>query len=462
METRTEERSGPGTARAEADGAANSVPGGSARQAAGLSPAENSNPADPLPITVDPAGGVGMSGAGMAGSDQLLAARLRGSVNPLLGAAAALLDLTSSLRDRASHEDPNALRDSILAELRRFDEAAAQAGLSGEEIRIGRFALCATLDDVVRATPWGGRTRWARVGLVSLLDHDAVRPDHFFELLDSMLGDPRSHRHTLELFYACLSLGFEGKFRDRPRGAHDIAHLRDELYRVLRRLRGERERGLSPAWRGLVERFRPLGLALPPFVVPVVIGLVLVAIHLFLVGRLTDQAEPLAARLEQLVPDQPITIVRAVPPPPPSAGPALVARLTDWLAPEIRSGALTVLSGEDGALVIRLDGTAMFARGSDAPRARFRAVIDRIGETLSNESGEVMVVGHADDATGRATAQSLSLARAEAVRELLAQRVGFERLGAVGRGDAEPAALGADGKRVAGNNRRVDLRLYPR
>ncbi|WP_449230544.1 type IVB secretion system protein IcmH/DotU [Azospirillum doebereinerae] len=400
--------------------------------------------------------------------------RLRGALNPLLSVAAPVLDLAAGLRDRVTHDDPDGVRDDALAALARFEADAAAAGLTAEEVRVARFALCATLDDTLRATPWGARAPWLKTGLTAALDPEAGGPDLFFELLDTMLGDPRLHRRELELFYACLSLGFEGKYRDRPRGAHDLAHLRDELYRILRRARGERDPALSPAPHGLsahglsphgmAKRFRPLAAALPPWTAWAAVALGLGLLWGQLSAALTRQAGPVAARIAALVPDAPIEIARLAPPPPPTAGPALIARVTAVLAPEIRGGAVEVLAGEDGALVVRIPAAAMFATGSEAVKARHRAVVDRVGQALGPEGGLVRVVGHTDDQTPRtgrfATAQSLTEARAEAVRRLLEQRLGPARLSSEGRADAEPVALN-DTPAGRDTNRRIDVRLYP-
>ena len=391
-------------------------------------------------------------------------ARLRGALNPLLAAAGPLLDLAGSLRERSGHENPEGLRDVILAEVRRFEEEAAAIGVPPEEVRVARFALCTMLDDVVRATPWGARCRWAREGLAVVVDPGAGGPDRFFDLLDTMLSDPRLHRLELELFYACLSLGFEGKFRDKPRGAHDLAHLRDELFRVLRRLRGERERALSPQWRGVAERFRPLGHVLPPWLAAVAVATLLGGLFLTLSASLGSRADAVVARLGALLPDRPLELVRAVPPPPPSAGPALAVRVTALLQPEIRSGAVAVLAGDDGALIIRIEGAGMFATGSDAIRARYRAVVDRVGQALGPEAGRVVVVAHTDDQTPRGgglpTPEALTEARAVAVQKILERTLGAERLTAEGRGEREPLAPNTTPAN-RGANRRVDVRLYP-
>ncbi|CAO3399432.1 type IVB secretion system protein IcmH/DotU [Azospirillum palustre] len=385
------------------------------------------------------------------------------SLNPLLSAAAPALALVGALRDRSLGDPPRA---AAAAALERFDRAAAAAGLDAAAIRAARIALSVTLDDVARAAGHGG---------VAVAEPDAgVR---FLELLDGMLVDPRRHRHTLELYYACVSLGFEGRYRDRPGGAHDLARLRDELYRILRRARGDVAAELSPAWTGVAEPFRPLGNSLgsvPGWVVWAGVALGLSGLYVHLAGTLDRQAEPVVARIAALLPDRTIEIARLVPPPPPTAGPALIARITGQLAPEIRTGAVEVLAGEDGALVIRIPAAAMFATGSDAVKARHRAIVERVGQTLAAEPGSVLVVAHTDDQTpsgGRPpaaqaltaqslTAQSLTDARAEAVRKLLERSLPPARLSAEGHGDQEPVALN-DTPAGRDANRRIDIRLYP-
>jgi type VI secretion system protein ImpK len=214
----------------------------------------------------------------------------------------------------------------------------------------------------------------------------------------------------------------------------------------------------------MVERFRPLKMTVPPWIAWAAMALALTVLYGQLSASLARQAEPVAARIAALLPDGPIEIARLAPPPPPTAGPALIARITGLLTPEIRSNAVEVLAGEDGALVIRIPAAAMFATGSDLAKARHRAIVDRVGQALAPESGHVMVVAHTDDQTPRAgrfpNAQSLTDARADAVRKLLERRLAPNRLSAEGRADSEPIALNST---PAGreSNRRIDIRLYP-
>ncbi|WP_207455961.1 type IVB secretion system protein IcmH/DotU [Azospirillum sp. SYSU D00513] len=379
-----------------------------------------------------------------------LEARLAGSLNPLLTAAAPLLDRVARLRDRLSHEDPDALRAPLLEDLARFEEEATRAGIGADEVRVGRFALCATVDDVLRATPWGGRCPWIREGLLSVVEPGAGGPQRFFDFLDRMLSDPRLHRRELELFYACLSLGFEGNHRLRARGSHDLSHLRDELYRVLRRMRGERSRTLSPGWRGVRERFRPLGLTVPGWAAAAAaVALLAGLLHAGLSADLDRSRAELERRIAGLLPARPVEIAR-FDPPPASAGPALAARVAAALAPEIRGDAVAVLAADDGALVVRVSGPGMFATGGDALRARHRAVVDRVGQALAAEPGRLLVIGYAEP-DGAGDGLALARARAESVRLLLERHAGAGRLTV----EARPAP-------AVGGGPRVDVRLYPR
>ena len=389
---------------------------------------------------------------------------LRASWNPLLAAAAPLLDLAGRLRDLPMHADPDGLRVRLVDEVRRFEHAAAGAGIAQDEIRVGRFALCATLDDVVLGTPWGPRSSWSREGLAATVERTSGAAERFFEFLEVMLTHPHLHRRELELFYACLSLGFEGKFRDRARGAHDLNHLRDNLYRLLRRDRVHADRSLSPAWRGIAERFRPLGGVLPSWVAAALAAAALTALYLGLAGSVAGRADGVAATLATLLPERPIEIARLAPPPPPNAGPALVMRIRQGLDPEIRAGDVEVIPADDGALVVRIRGGNLFPAGSDTLRARYRAVAERIGQTLAGVQGHVVVVGHTDDLHTRSvrfpTPQALTEAQAEAVRGVLERHLGARRLTAEGRGNAEPLAPNSSVPNRAAN-RRIDLHFYP-
>ena len=95
-----------------------------------------------------------------ATGDAAVAASLTGQ-NPLNASAATLFSLVSRIRNRAQHPDPDALRRSVVAEVRAFEARALQDKIDPAAIKVARYAICATIDDVVLNTPWGGSSQWS-------------------------------------------------------------------------------------------------------------------------------------------------------------------------------------------------------------------------------------------------------------------------------------------------------------
>ncbi|MEC9431543.1 MAG: type IVB secretion system protein IcmH/DotU, partial [Pseudomonadota bacterium] len=187
-------------------------------------------------------------------------------LNPLNAAASPLFALVGRLRNRAQHADPAALRDSVIAEIRGFETRALRAGYPAETVRLARYALCATVDDVVLNTPWGGRSLWARASIVGTFHKETTGGDRVFDLLKRLQEDPGRNRDLLEFLYVCLSLGFEGRLRVEPRGPEKLLAIRAGLAAALRAQRGRADPDLSPHWRGVDRAHRPLSAWTPVWI----------------------------------------------------------------------------------------------------------------------------------------------------------------------------------------------------
>lgn len=136
--------------------------------------------------------------------------------------------------------------------------ATASARISPERARAAHYVVCATIDDVVLSKPWGVRAGWAQSGLVSTFHMDVTGGDRVFELLDYFHQSPCTHKDLLLLIYLCLSLAFEGRTRVSARGPLELSRVRDSLYKTLLGQYGVFERELSPHWRGVTARHKPL------------------------------------------------------------------------------------------------------------------------------------------------------------------------------------------------------------
>jgi type VI secretion system protein ImpK len=268
---------------------------------------------------------------------------------------------------------------------------------------------------------------------------------------------------VIELFYLCLSLGFQGRLRILPEGAADLATIRGRLHRIIRRRRGEVAAELSPHWRGISAPHRRLGARVPLWVVGTS---VLAAVVLMFVGFRIALGTDSDALFDQVagMPKiaQPRLQAIAVPPPPPPPAPRRVA---GFLEPEIREGLVTVKETGQQVLV-RLQGAGLFQAGSATLEARFLPVIERIGAALRDEPGPVTVIGYTDNQAIHSAQfpsnYELSLARADAVRTELARALGSgsgDRIAVDGRADSEPLADNAtpQGREM---NRRVEILVF--
>ncbi|RMF37032.1 MAG: DotU family type IV/VI secretion system protein, partial [Alphaproteobacteria bacterium] len=189
--------------------------------------------------------------------------RFATGLNALNAAAAPLFALVGRIRNRAQHPNPDALRENVVREIQAFERRAVQAGFDQRTIQIARYALCATIDDVVLNTPWGGRSDWTVRSMVGTFHKETVGGDRFYDLLARLEKEPANNRELLEFIYVCLTLGFEGRLRVEDRGQEKHLAVREGLARLIRAHRGPRETSLSPHWQGAKVPHRPLSAWVP-------------------------------------------------------------------------------------------------------------------------------------------------------------------------------------------------------
>ena len=369
--------------------------------------------------------------------------------NPLLAAAAPVLEAAIRIAGvrGARTPDVDQLRRGMVDAVRAFEKAALATGLDTKSLRAARYALCATIDDIVLSTPWGSSSNWSQQTLTSIFHNEVTGGERFFDILEQMQRELGRHSEVVELMYLCTSLGFEGRYRVMPRGVAALTELREGTYRAIRTRRGEFERELSPQWRGL-DIGRGMSWRIPLWAVGLasltIACLLYTGFNLALAGR-SDVAY---AELTGLPPSGPPVVPRAqqVEAPPPPAAPAIqtgaVAKLHQFLAPEIAQGLVTVL--EDAQTVtVRIANRSMFASGSAELAPGHTALLQRIGDALNAEPGNVVVNGYTDNQPIRTVRFpsnfQLSQARAEAVAAVVVTRLkDHARLKAQGRGEADP------------------------
>lgn len=387
----------------------------------------------------------------------LPASDVSSGLNALVAAANPLLNAIPPLRASVEHPNPSALRDSLVQGVRSFEARARAAGTTTEKVVAARYALCTLIDETAANTPWGASGAWAQHGLLAQFHGEVEGGDKFFQILSRLAENPQANLDVLELLYVCLQLGLEGRYRIVDGGQRQLEAIRQRLLAIIRQQRGEYERDLSPAWRGLTGVGQRRLSWLPLWVVGAVAGLVLVGIYLAFSWSLSGGSDALASQIASIRLGRPQIPERAERP-----RPAPEPRLAPFLADEIRRGLVSVDDRTDRSVVTIL-GDGLFKPGDPSVGAAEQALLGRIGEALTRVNGQVEVVGHTDNVPIRTlrfpSNFELSKARAESVSRLLIARVPPARVRAEGRGDTEPLAAN-DTPAGRARNRRVEIILY--
>ncbi|MFN4159328.1 MAG: type VI secretion system protein TssL, long form [Gemmobacter sp.] len=389
-------------------------------------------------------------------------------MNRLNAAAAMLFALVSRIRNRAQHMDPDALRGKVVAEVRAFDSRAIAAGIDPQQVKVARYAICATIDDVVLNTPWGEQSNWALQSMVGTFHRETVGGDRLYDVLARLEKDPPTNIELLEFIYMCLTLGFEGRLRVEQGGQDKHLTIRAGLARIIRGQRGAVEQDLSPHWKGVERPHRALSLWKPVWIAVGVTALLLALMFGGLTYALGTTSDRLIGQLASIDPGVPAVLSRPAPPPPPppppppEAGPSQVEIVSGFLEPEIKEGLVKVFQ-DATTLTVRVKGQGMFGSGSDKLAAGYDARIERLAKALNAQSGRILVVGHSDNQpirTARFPSNThLSLARAESVLKSMAKHMDDpKRLSAEGRAEKEPIESNATAEGRAAN-RRIEIVL---
>ncbi len=387
-------------------------------------------------------------------------------MNQLTACASTLFSLISRIRNRAQHMDPDKLRQSVVAEVRGFENRALQAGIPAQTVKVARYALCATIDDVVLNTPWGSQSSWGLQSMVGTFHRETVGGDRFYDLLARLEKEPANNIDMLEFLYMCMSLGFEGRLRVEQGGGEKHLQIRAGLARLIRAQRGPLEWDLSPHWEGLKKPFKALSAWR---VVWIALGVTAALLALQFTGLsylLSTRSERLLGQLSVIDAGPVAELFRRAPPPPPLPPPptaeAQLEKVTGFLQSAIDDGIVEVFR-KGNTLTIRIKGTGMFGSGSDVLQPDFVDPVARVARALNDEPGPVIVVGHSDNVPIHSARfpsnMYLSLARAKSVMAGMAKALDDpSRLSAEGRADKEPIADNATRKGRAAN-RRIEVLL---
>ncbi|PKG64568.1 MULTISPECIES: type VI secretion system protein TssL, long form [Pseudoalteromonas] len=373
--------------------------------------------------------------------------------NPLLEAATDCFSIVISISQSVEMTNLAALKHRCVEAIKRFEMEVRNQHLSKDVINNARYCLCAILDESVLNSKWSSM-EWADESLLSTFHKETFGGEYFYTLLDDSLSQPQKNEQFLELQYHCLNLGFKGKYRLDTIGDNKVEEYRSQIYHLLNQLNGPVNNKLSPNWKQRVAAGVELRNQIPLWVIFSVLGLVLLAVYLFINMKLNDEVFSVNEKLSIIHPlanDQTV-----------DKKDQQLLVLEQLLQTEIKMGIVEINKTHD-RIRITINSESLFNQGDSKLLPSFQPILEKLALSLEGTKGRILITGHTDDtpiSTDRYPSNwHLSLARATQVANSMAKSTNLSgRLWPEGKGAAEPIASNSDSASRS-LNRRIEIDL---
>ena len=396
--------------------------------------------------------------------------------NPILTLITPLLTLVGKVKLADQHPNLDEFHRYAVDQIKYYQSSSWGFEDDAETSSYISYALCSLVDETVQNTPWGLNSDWGRKSLLITFHQEAWGGEKFFQFLQHFMQRPSASLMLLELYYTCLSLGFEGEHRGKNNGRHNLDILKDDVYVAISRQRNTVDIALSPAWVGISEEAQGINRHLPLWIIAVGTAAILLITYLLLMWQINTFSDismtklAIAGRAEVITVDpsnlEQMYLVEEV-----SAVPQLdlikqsvdyVELLSEPLNQEVSDGIVEIID-EETITRVRLRHAKLFASGSANVSKGFEPLIAKIGELLTDLDKTILVVGHSDNIpmrSGRYTSNwALSTARAESVQRLLISELQPKvKVIAEGVADSDPLVANNSAENRA-LNRRVEIHL---
>jgi type VI secretion system protein ImpK len=123
-----------------------------------------------------------------------------------------VLSLILQLRNSQDLPAPDILQRRVLGLFDTMMQNGREARIPEQDMIDVKYALAAFADEVIYHSSWPGRTQWLNNPLQLQFFQENTAGDGFFERLDSLHAQ-RGRDHVTQIYFLCLALGFQGKFR---------------------------------------------------------------------------------------------------------------------------------------------------------------------------------------------------------------------------------------------------------
>lgn len=219
----------------------------------------------------EPSGSVLETVIGLASRKRPVALASTDSRSRLVDLAIEPLALVHAVSQPEATFDADRLR-TRWSELRgAFEETAKRLRHRESDVQAAVYALSVALDEAVMRHP-ERIGEWLQAGALQLEFHEQrelVGGKRFYEKLDELRQKRETAIDALEIYDACLALGYRGRFVTDPAGRDA---LRAQVLADVSAVRGEPSRTLAPNAARMDERTGETIKRIPRWVAPVVLA----------------------------------------------------------------------------------------------------------------------------------------------------------------------------------------------
>jgi type VI secretion system protein ImpK len=167
-----------------------------------------------------------------------------GGARDMSGLATDLFLIVIRMRESEDLGDPSALRKLIMYYIDLFRRNCTTAGIAQEASADALYAIVALIDETVLSAGGACRDYW--FGRPLQLDYfgDNIAGEEFYKRLQKLMAQAEKQKDALEVYYLCLSLGFEGRYKILD--PQERSAIVDETGRKIRRAKIRISSALSP------------------------------------------------------------------------------------------------------------------------------------------------------------------------------------------------------------------------
>ncbi len=126
-----------------------------------------------------------------------------------------------------------------------YERAAKKMDIPAEDVYATKYAFCAAVDETVLNSQFAIRDAWMLQPLQLTLFGEQLAGENFFARLEDLRAQGAPRLQSLEIYYMCLLLGFQGKYLIE--GQEKLGYLTARLGDEIALLRGKRT-GFAPHW----------------------------------------------------------------------------------------------------------------------------------------------------------------------------------------------------------------------